>query len=271
MKAILVGVDGSEQSEVAVRYAVELAALADAGVMGVATVVENFDGETEPDERSVEETEGLEHMPTAAVSWFRTALEKCDEACSTADVDFEAHLLAGRPADVLVEEAQAADMVVIGAQGRRAHHSELLGSTARRVLRRCIKPVLITRAEHRPIARVMVGYDGSPASGHAVEWTADLAAAGGWEVALVTGAMPESDLAEGASTAARLIETRGIEAEVMRVQGDAPSVIFERAAEWEPDLIAVGGAPKGALGGFFLGEAWPDIVEQAEVPVLRWR
>jgi nucleotide-binding universal stress UspA family protein len=48
-------------------------------------------------------------------------------------------------------------------------------------------------------------------------------------------------------------------------------VVFEQAKEWKPDLIAVGGPVRGALTGFFLGEAWPDIVEQAEVPVMRWR
>ncbi|MEA3403454.1 MAG: universal stress protein [Armatimonadota bacterium] len=271
MKAIMVGVDGSPKSEVAVRYAVELAGIAGADVVGVACAVEDFDGEVEFDEHTVEEIEGLEHIPTAAVAWFRGALDTCGETCSTADLDFTPRLLAGRPGEVLVEEAQACDMVVIGAKGRRDQHAELLGGTAHHVIRRCIKPVLITRGEYREITRVMVGYDGSPASGHAVEWVADLAALGGWEVGIVTGAMPESALAEGVEYAARLVGTRGIDADVARVEGDAPSVIFDQASEWEPDLIAVGGAVRGTLTGFFLGEAWPDIVEQAEVPVLRWR
>ncbi|MGC9318995.1 MAG: universal stress protein, partial [Armatimonadota bacterium] len=71
MKAIMVGVDGSGSSEVALRYAVEIAGIADARVVGVACAVEDFDGETALDERSVEEIEGLEHIPTAAVEWFR--------------------------------------------------------------------------------------------------------------------------------------------------------------------------------------------------------
>lgn len=271
MKAIMVGVDGSPQSRVALQHAIEIAQLADAGVVGVASVFGDFDGEAEADEHDVQEREGLEHLPTAAINWFREALDECGQACAVADVEFAARLLAGNPAKVLVEEAQSVDMVVIGATGRRDGHTELLGQTATRVIRNCIKPVLVTREKHLPISRVMVGYDGSPASGHAVEWAADLACVGGWKVAIVTGAMPESSLAEGAEYAAKLVGTRGIEAETMLVTGDAPSVIFQEAKKWEPDLIAVGGAQKGALSGFFLGEAWPDIVEQAEVPVLRWR
>ncbi|MGI5820218.1 MAG: universal stress protein [Armatimonadota bacterium] len=270
MKAIMVGVDGSPQAEVAVQHAIEIAELADAGVVAVASVFGDFDGEAEAYGHDVQTREGLEHLPTAAVNWFREALEECGEACAVADVEFTARLLAGRPDRVLVEEAQSVDMVVVGATGRGGKNS-LFGQTASRVMRNCIKPVLVTRERPVNIERIMVGYDGSPASGHALEWAADLAAAGGWKLAIVTGAVPESELAEGADYAAKLAATRGVEAEVFLVTGDAPSVIFNQAKKWDPQMIAVGGPQRGALSGFFLGEAWPEIVEQAEVPVLRWR
>lgn len=271
MKAIMVGVDGSPHSDVAVRYAIELADLAGAGVVGVAAVAEGFKGEVPEDERGVARLEGLEYIAKAGITWSADALEACGEACTLADVQFTARVLSGKATRVLADEAQSSDMLVIGSKGRRAEHVELLGSTARRVIRNCIKPVLVTRAEYRPIRKVMVGYDGSPASGHAVAWAADLAAAGGWEMAIVTGTMSGSGLAEGAEHATALARTRGIDPERMRVQGDAPRVIFDQASSWQPDLIAVGGAPKGTLSGFFLGEAWPEIVEQADIPVMRWR
>ncbi len=271
MKAIMVGVDGSPEAEVAVQHAIELAQLADAGVTAVAAVFGDFDGEAENDEHSVEDREGLEHLPATAVGWFREALDECGEACAVADVDFSAHLLAGKPARVLVEEAQAVDLLVVGATGRGGESNALLGQTARRVIRNCIKPVLVTREQHQPVERIMVGYDGSPASGHALEWASDMAAAGGWEVAIVTGAMTESSLAEGAEYAAKLVESRGLDPEVFLVNGDAPSIIFAQAKKWDPDMIAIGGPQRGALSGFFLGESWPEVVEQAEAPVLRWR
>ncbi len=271
MRAIMVRVDGSQHSKVALRYAVEIADLAGAEVVGLASVAGDFDGEAPADEHAVEELAALEALPQAVVGWFRDALDDCAETCATADVEFVARMLAGRPAQVIPEEAQACDLVVLGAKGRHDSEMVLVGPTAVQVTRSCIKPVLITRDEHRPIRRAMVGYDGSPASGHAVEWVADLASAGDWEVAIITGAMPESSLAEGVEYAARLVETRGVTPEAMLVEGDAPTIIFEQARAGRPDLIAVGGPLKGALTGFFLGEDWPDVVEQAHVPVLRWR
>ncbi len=271
MKAIMVGVDGSSYSEVALQYAVEIAVIAGAEVVGLAAVAGDFDGEAPLDTHSVEELEAIESIPETVREWFQQALDVCAETCIVAAIPFSARMAAGHPAQVIPMEAQACDMVVLGAKGRRDDPIELLGHTARHVMRSCIKPVLICRSEHRPIRRVLVGYDGSPTSGHAVEWAADLAAAGNWEIALVTGAVPESSLAEGVNRAADLVRTRGIEPEVMLVEGDAPSIIFDQMREWKPDLIAVGGPQRGALTGFFLGEAWPDIVEQADVPVLRWR
>ncbi len=271
MKVIMVGVDGSPYSEVALQYAVEIAGLAGAGVVGLAGVAGDFNGEQPVAEHDVAEIEGLESLPTSVVEWFRQALDACGEACRVAEVPFAARMLAGHPARVLTREAQAADMLVLGCKGRRDDDMELLGNTTRHLIRSCIKPVLVARGEYRPLKRALVGYDGSPASSHAVEWVADLAAAGDWEVAVVTGAMPESELAEGVRFAADLVRSRGVDPEVMRVEGDAPSIIFEQMRAWEPDIIAVGGPVKGALSGFFLGEAWPEIVEQADVPVLRWR
>ncbi len=147
----------------------------------------------------------------------------------------------------------------------------LIGHTTRRVMRHATKPVLVTREEYAPITTVVVGYDGTADSGHAIEWTADFAAAGDWTVHLITGALPGTDLAGAARRAARLVTARGVEPEVRVVAGDAPDVLFDEAKAVGADLIAIGASPKGALTGFFIGESWPDIVEQAKVPVLCWR
>lgn len=270
MRAIMVGVDGSPHSEVALRHAVEIADLVGAGVTGLAAVAGDYQGEAAAEEHPVEELQGLEHLPTTVIEWFEQALGRCADTCAVADVPFNARMLAGKPGRVLPDEAQACDLVVLGAKGR--HDSvELLGRTARDVVRAAIKPVLVTRGEFRPISRALVGYDASPAAGHAVEWVADLAALGGWEVVLVAGAMPQHGLASDIEHAADLVRTRGVEPEVVRGPGDAPTIIFEQARAWKADLIAVGGPARGALSSFFLGERWPEVVEQAEVPVLRWR
>lgn len=267
----MVGVDGSPGAEAAFRIAVDLAGLCQGSVYAVAVMPERgqFDGPI--DRRQPADSEAQEIATRDVGRNIEDALDACNEICLTAGVEFVREVLVGDPVRVLTREAEGAEMLVIGAQGQRNDPLNLLGSTAQRVLRQSIKPVLVVRGAAEPFQRALVGYDGTPDAGHAVEWTADFARDGGWQVRMVTGAHPESYLASGARRAARILEARGLDPDVQLVEGDAPGILFEHAKAFEADLIVIGAAPKGAVTGFFIGEAWPDVVEQAKVSVLCWR
>ncbi len=267
MRTIMVGTDGSAGSDVATKYAAEVAQLLDGSVYAVAVLPEHADAEAAADERDTDQVAAERAAPQAARSWFKAARE----ACRAAEVELVEQMESGDPAEVLAQQAESADLVVVGAHGLTGDAAQLLGGTTRRLLRSCIKPMLIARAEYRPIERVVVGYDASPDAGHAVALVADLACRAAWEVALVVGAPEQSELAKGAYRAAKLIRSRGVEPEVRLVQGDAPSILFEQGERFQADLIAIGGALQGPLSGFFLGEAWPEVVEQSQLPVLLWR
>lgn len=273
MKTIMVGLDGSPGSQAALRTALDLTVLCE-GTLYAAAVVPAFgQGAVAEIERDATraEAEAEDAMRGTLNQSYEQALAACEEACTTADIRYERDLLAGDPARVLAREAEGCDLLVVGAHGQTDSAATLIGNTTRRVLRHATKPVLVTRGDYAPITTVVVGYDGTADSGHAVEWTADFAAAGGWQVHLVTGALARTDLAGAARRAANIVTARGIEPQVHVVPGDAPGVIFDEAKAVSADLIAIGASPKGALTGFFIGESWPDIVEQAKVPVLCWR
>ena len=267
----MVGIDGSTGSDVAFRTAVDLARLCEGVVYGVAVVPEVGSDSTGPSLAVQRDPQAAAEVKEFGTSWFTEALDACEGSCATAQVEFARNLLSGDPGRVLVEQAEGCDMVVVGAHGRDDDPHTLLGHTARRVLRSCIKPILVTRGPYKPFKRALVGYDGTADSGHAVEWVADFAAPGGWQVWLITGTYPQSELADGARRAAGIIMSRGVKPEVGIHLGGAPDILFEQAEKYDVDLIAIGSAPKGPVTGFFIGEAWPDIVEQARTCVLCWR
>lgn len=271
MKTVMVGIDGSPGSQVSLRTAVDLTALCDGSLYAVAVVPDLGQGEVPVAERDMVQADAEDALSGTLGPWFEQALDACEKACATAEVRCERELLVGDPARVLAREAQGCDLLVIGAHGQTDSPATLIGHTTRRVLRHATKPILVTRGDYAPITTVIVGYDGTADSGHAVEWVADFAAAGDWAVHLVTGAFAGSDLAEAANRAAHIVTSREVEPHVRVVAGDAPSVLFDEAKTVGADLIAIGASPKGALTGFFIGEAWPDVVEQATVPVLCWR
>lgn len=82
----------------------------------------------------------------AEVAQRRSAwMEAFESASSENGVDAEALLRDGRPADTILEVADEvnAGMIVIGTQGARGLGNVLPGSTAKRVLRRAERPVLV--------------------------------------------------------------------------------------------------------------------------------
>ena len=271
MKTIMVGVDGSAGSQAALRTAMDLTALCEGTLYAVAVVPNLGQGETPVTERNTDPVDTESAMSGSLGQTLQHALDACGEVCALAEVRHERELLVGDPARVLARQSEGCDLLVVGAHGQTDSAATLIGHTTRRVLRHATKPILVTRGDYAPITTVVVGYDGTADSGHAVEWAADFAAAGDWEVHLITGALIGTDLAEAAHRASHIVTSRGVKPDVRVVAGDAPGLLFEEAKAVGAELIAIGASPKGALTGFFIGESWPDIVEQAKVPVLCWR
>ena len=62
-------------------------------------------------------------------------------------------VVTGHPVDKIVQQAQEmdADLIVMGSHGRGGIADVTLGSTSRRVLRRCAMPVLVVRLQKKKI------------------------------------------------------------------------------------------------------------------------
>ncbi|WP_018112216.1 universal stress protein [Thermus igniterrae] len=71
------------------------------------------------------------------------ALDRATQRAEAMGVPFEAHLLEGRAAEVILAESAKHDLVVLGSHGRTGADLVLLGSVALEVVRRAPKPVLV--------------------------------------------------------------------------------------------------------------------------------
>ncbi|WP_346015816.1 universal stress protein [Paraburkholderia sp. PGU19] len=143
-RTILVAVDGSGSSRLALREAVCLAASAH-GVVHAVHVVHDAPIFSHP-ERDL--TEFVDAMRREG----RSALVEAAQACAAAGVECHAELLepAALSDDVAsIVECQAdrlhADLVVMGTHGRRGVRRLVLGSVAERFLRLSKRPVLLMR------------------------------------------------------------------------------------------------------------------------------
>lgn len=146
--SIVVGVDGSPESQAALRWAAEEAALREARLVVVwawtfvppAPIAEpgmipvpamDYSGASEAERAAVEEE-------------FDAALRAAMP--SELPVEVERKLLEGDPAHVLESEAQGADLVVVGSRGRSGIAAALLGSVSKHVVDHAPCPVVVVKA-----------------------------------------------------------------------------------------------------------------------------
>ncbi|SCL31250.1 universal stress protein [Micromonospora inyonensis] len=133
-KRVVVGVDGSELSLVALGFAVERAAGRDAPLHVVRTWApaqwraQGFD----PDEAQAAERASLDE-----------SLRRWRESVPGLTVTTE--VLAGNAASVLVEASRDAQLVVVGTRGRGGLRGALLGSVSQQVLQHAHCPVAVVR------------------------------------------------------------------------------------------------------------------------------
>jgi nucleotide-binding universal stress UspA family protein len=196
----------------------------------------------------------------------------------------------GPPHRALVEAAAAfgADLLVVGA-AESAAVAKLFGSTADRVIRTSLRPVLVVRPPLAvPPHKALLPVDLSPLS--AVAFRRGLAvldrAAPGAEVEVeALYVMPETDrgLFEPAARAdlsepeaAREVErfvarnkSASDRAVAIRVaQGEVETAIRARSDEWGADLVVLGTHGRGGFERFLLGSVAADVVRRGTVSVL---
>jgi nucleotide-binding universal stress UspA family protein len=144
---IVVGVDGSEASREALRWAVEEAKLRDARLVAVhawSFVPAQPLGEP-----------GMLAMPagdlagqlSAESDAATTVLDDAvDAASGGAGVEIEKKVVEGDPGEAIISAAADADLIVVGSHGRTGLTAALLGSVSRHVVDHAKCPVVVVKA-----------------------------------------------------------------------------------------------------------------------------
>ena len=140
-KSIVVGTDGSETADIALRRAIELAALTG----GKLHVVSAY-------EPAPARVGGNKPVPEAA-DWavgsdfkVEAVLQRAQDEANAGSIDFEVHAPKGDPADSLIATAkeQDADVIVLGSRGMRGAR-RVLGSVPNKVSHHAPCDVLIVQ------------------------------------------------------------------------------------------------------------------------------
>lgn len=214
--------------------------------------------------------------------------------------------LRGHPDEAIVAEAERiqADLVVVGALGRRERPRWRLGSTADRIAQQSSCPVLVVRdadpfrrwVRHERPLRISVGLDTTAASEDLVHTLSQITATGGcsligvhvyWppearERLHVAGGLPvgegnpEVDAAIEKELRDRIL-SRSPEMPIdLRIVGGLGRIadhLIQVAEEVEADVLAVGSHKRGGFDRLWHGSVSQGVLESAPMSVLcvPWR
>lgn len=286
MDLIVVGVDGSAPADTALRWAAQQARFLSAELL----VVHAY-GRRPGRGRSQDDNRALaEKLLASIVERNSDALEGVTWRTYAASSG------RGSPARVLMDEAEQADLIVVGSRGHGGFGELLLGSTSYRLAGRTQTPVVVLRADLRTAADeppfpgdVVVGVDGSDTGDRALRWAA--AEARRRDVTLHVlhaqplpthniygmGAVPNMD-----EERALVIEEgeQILERAVARMQDALEDVTVATHCRVEPvanalvsfagreHLIVVGSRGHGFVGGLMLGATSQQVLHHAQAPVV---
>ncbi|MGY1753384.1 universal stress protein [Blastococcus sp. SYSU D01042] len=291
---VVVGVDGSDGAQAALRYALAAAAVRGAGLEILTGCAPELHWAAAaplavPDVLTVREATLARALDAvAAVS---------GDVPEAADVPLEVCVTVEPAAPELVRHSRGAALVVVGSRGHGAVRSALLGSAALHVATHAACPVVVVHpdpAELTPAGtgapRVVVGVDGSPtgraalvaAVDEAVRLGADLDlvacfAFDSYWAALYPDLVPSSDeiredvRREAQEQVTAVLADRPQDAPVPEVhlevvQGAPSDVLVERARG--AALLVVGSSGRGAVRAALLGSVALHCAMNAPCPVL---
>lgn len=277
MRRIVVGVDGSDPSVAALRWAVALARVTGARLEAVTVTT------TLP---LASPMGAMRDIGPDAMEQATRAMEHTLEQVDHDDVEIDTSVQDGQASGVLLGTAEGADVLVLGTHGYGAVGAALLGSVSRQVVTHAVCPTVLVPADPGQLQRFVVGVDGSEESLHALRWSSDLARAVGAQIEIVTAyhftpvgigspwvapvpMIGEGELREAASdvldTAVDRADAADVVVERTVAEGEAAARLRDRAED--ADLLVVGSRGHGGFAGLLLGSVSRRCLSHPVCPV----
>jgi len=243
---VLVGVDKSPESHIALAYACHLLEHFDADIH--ALYVKPDEAEIAPESFYAPffSKDGLERwIDSEALQVQEAALNTCQH-CLAGRVPCEPLVAEGDPVELILEKAEEGkyDMIVLGSHGRSHLKGFLLGAVHAKVLHNAKKPVLIVR-DYREMKRVLVAYRGSSCDQHSLEFIAPLMARRKPEITILhvqeTGSGETDELAQACVAGSyERLEKLGHQPLTKTVKGDFVDEVLKEVRGSLYDLIVLG-------------------------------
>jgi nucleotide-binding universal stress UspA family protein len=185
------------------------------------------------------------------------------------EVVIDTHIEIGSPSAALVKASGSAAIVVIGSRGLGVTIGALVGSTGLDLAANARCPVVVVRPDLGSLAgvRVVIGYDGSPASDTALDFGLEHARRHNLAVRVVAAHPTGSDLHQITEDGLReAVHARGgHDAELIHITGHPAEHLLRLSSD--AALIVLGARGRGGFAGMLIGSVSQTVLHHADCPV----
>jgi nucleotide-binding universal stress UspA family protein len=289
---IVVGVDGSAESKVAVRWAARQATMRNLPLTLVTAIATPIFGSAALDWPAARLSHDVHECQKHQADNARQTLDEAikvveDIAQDIGRPEINSEVFYSEPVPTLVDLSKDAQMVVVGCRGQSALRRGLFGSVSTGLVHHADCPVAVIHDELLSRMRlnrlpVVVGVDGSPASELATAIAFDEASRRGADLVALhawcdhdTSGMPSIEWSACQSTAQETLAER-----LAGWEERYPNVRVRRLVVWEhparhlleesesAQVVVVGSHGRGGYAGMLLGSVSTAVVHAARTPVI---
>ena len=275
IKTILIPVDGSTNSDIAVDYGIYIAPRLEASLSGLHVIdIYLIQG---PMMTDVSATVGMAPYDCFFEAVEKSLKEKADrvlknfeDRCRAAGVACRTKKNTGKISDTIIEDAEDADLILMAKKGEHFHLKEggLIGSVAEVVTRHSGKPVMVIPESFREIESMGLAYDGSAPARKALALSLNISEKAKWPITVL---IINSDAAKAADLTAQVedMAQKGLaDCEVIISAGREADEILKFIAEGPVELMVMGAYGHNRLRELLLGSTTSHIIHKSPIPVL---
>jgi nucleotide-binding universal stress UspA family protein len=277
-KTILVPIDSSDTSLVAVDYAIDLSRSFDSEIVGISIIdIKKLAGPFRRDLGTsiggmVPYADFQQNVRQFLEDTARAALDELEGKCNSAGISFTRTTKEGVVGKEIVESAKRCDMISMGMAGEHAFWRDaFLGSNLESVVRQTHKPVLVTPEKYKKITKILVAYDASSFSTKALTACADIAEQMKLPLTVVTVSDDKKVGEDILSQADENLKDCKITYDKVLKDGETVSAILELCKEGSYDLLAMGAYGHSKIRELILGNTTVQIMRKVSCAVLLCR
>jgi nucleotide-binding universal stress UspA family protein len=277
-RKILIPTDGSANSLTALEYGIYIARKVEASLIGLYVIDVNliqgpmltdisgsvgmppYDGFFEAIETSLNEKADFS---------LKAFLERCKKSRTNAEVK----KAIGKISQIIIEEAQSADLILMAKKGEHFHLKEggLLGSVAEAVVRNSGKPVMITPENFLEIESMGLAYDGSEPAKKALKLSLELSEQNAWPLTAVVISPDTQKAVTLTDEIENAAESFNADCALIVLPGKETEEIIKFIKEGAVELMVMGAFGHNRLRALLMGSTTSHVIQKSHIPVLLTR